>query len=201
MTHFLHRVRTVLRRGKRGCSVSAAPKASGWKRLPSHVFVAILASCDLKDIGSLTLSCRALHDRVSKLEFAIAWAYIQVRKQRHHQSHCINGTLSPGDDISFISELFPPPPPEYSLGVAHDNAGYSLGYLGDLKRCWNTCIRLSYHLAYHVVDHHLETDTNAQPLWSSSKTEKEVIFSKAVASLQAKLLYPTYGPTTLFFFS
>ncbi|KAJ5154662.1 uncharacterized protein N7500_010101 [Penicillium coprophilum] len=169
MTHFLDRVRTVLRGGKRGCSMSTVPKASGWTRLPSHVFVAILASCELKDIGSLSLSCRALHDRVLKLEFAIAWAYIQLRKQMRHQSHYIHGTL---------------------IGVAHDNAGYSLGYLGDLKRCWNTCIRLSYHLADHVVEHHLETDPIAKVLWSSSKTEKEVVFSKAVASLQAKLLYP-----------
>ncbi|KAJ5857026.1 hypothetical protein N7455_007920 [Penicillium solitum] len=191
--HFLNRVRTVLRKGKRD-SMSAGPKASAWKRLPSHVFVKILASCDLKDIGSLSLSCRALHDRVSKLEYAIAWAYIQLRKQMHHQRHCIDGGLSPGDDIAFISELFPPPPPEYSTGMPHDNAEYSLGYLGDLKRCWNTCIRLSHHLAAHVVGHHLETDTIAQPLWSSSKTEKEVVYSKAVASLQAKLLYPiTYA--------
>ncbi|KUM57280.1 hypothetical protein ACN42_g9904 [Penicillium freii] len=170
--------------------MSAGPKASAWKRLPSHVFVKILASCDLKDIGSLSLSCRALHDRVSKLEYAIAWAYIQLRKQMHHQRHCIDGGLSPGDDIAFISEIFPPPPPEYSTGMPHDNAEYSLGYLGDLKRCWNTCIRLSHHLAAHVVEYHLKTDTIAQPLWSSSKTEKEVVYSKAVASLQAKLLYP-----------
>ncbi|KAI3154200.1 hypothetical protein CBS147325_1292 [Penicillium roqueforti] len=149
----------------------------------------ILASCDLKDIGSLSLSCRALHGRVSKLEFAIAWAYIQLRKQKH-PGHCIDGSLSPGDDIAFVSELFPPPPPHYSKGVAHDNASYSLGYLGDLKRCWNTCIRLSHHLADHVVAHHLETSTIAQHLWSSSQTEKEVVYSKAVASLQAKLLYP-----------
>ncbi|KAG0153993.1 hypothetical protein PDIDSM_1372 [Penicillium digitatum] len=74
--------------------------------------------------------------------------------------------------------------------MPQDNAEYSLGYLGDLKRCWNTCIRLSYHLADHVIEHHLGTDPNAQPLWSSSKTEKEVVYSKAVASLQAKLLHP-----------
>jgi hypothetical protein len=128
---------------------------------------------------------------VAHLEFAIAWAYIQLRKQMHHQGHSIDGFLSPGDDIAFISELFPPPPPEYNSAI-EDNAGYSLGYLGDLKRCWNTCIRLSYHLASHVVEHHLETDPHAQPLWSSSKTEKEVVYSKAVASLQAKLLYPMY---------
>ncbi|KAJ5816290.1 hypothetical protein N7447_008523 [Penicillium robsamsonii] len=187
--HFLDRVRTVLRRGKRG-SMSAVATSSGWKRLPSHIFVMILASCELKDIGSLSLSCRILHNRISNLEFAIAWAYIQLRKQAHHQRNCITGTLSPGDDVSFISELFPPPPPEYSIGVAHGNAGYSLGYLGELNRCWNTCIRLSYHLAYHVLEHHLETDPLVQPLWSSSKTEKEVVFSKAMAALQAKLLYP-----------
>ncbi|CAI7616554.1 unnamed protein product [Penicillium glandicola] len=189
MTHFLNRVRTVLRRGKRS-STPVEPKASGWKRLPSHVFVTILASCDLKDIGSLSLSCRELHDRVSRLEFTIARAYIQLRKQMNHQSYCINGGLSPGDDIAFISELFPPPPPEYSTDMPHENAEYSLGYVGDLKRCWNTCIRLSYHLADHAVEHHLETDPLAQPLWSSSKTEKEVVYSKAVALLQNKLLYP-----------
>ncbi|CAG8189182.1 unnamed protein product [Penicillium nalgiovense] len=198
MTHLLNRVRTVLRRSKRG-SMSAVPRASGWKRLPRGVFVAILASCDLKDIGALSLSCRVLHERVSRLDLAIAWAYVQLRKQRH-QSHCINGGMSPGDDIAFISELFPPPPPEYSTGMTHDNAGYSLGYLGDLKRCWNTCIRLSYHLAGHVVEHHLETDLIARPLWSSSKTEKEVIYSKAVATLQAKILHPMYGPIILFRF-
>lgn len=158
----------------------------------------ILAFCDLKDIGALFLSCRALHDRVSKLDSAIAWAYVQLRKQ-HRQSHCIDGDMSPGDDIAFVSELFPPSPPEYSTGMAHDNAGYSLGYLGDLKRCWNTCIRLSYHLADHVVEHHLETELIARPLWSSSKTEREVIYSKAVASLQAKLLHPMYGPIILFY--
>ncbi|KAJ5820798.1 hypothetical protein EN45_046250 [Penicillium chrysogenum] len=197
MTRFLNRVRTVLRRGKRD-SMSAVPRTSGWKRLPCDVFVTILAFCDLKDIGTLFLSCRALHDRVSKLDRAIAWAYVQLRKQ-HRQSHCNDGDMSPGDDIAFVSELFPPSPPEYSTGMAHDNAGYSLGYLGDLKRCWNTCIRLSYHLADHVVEHHLETDIIARPLWSSSKTEREVIYSKAVASLQAKLLHPMYGPIILFY--
>lgn len=196
MTHFLNRVRTVLRRGKRG-SMSAGPRGSGWKRLPSHVFVTILASCDLKDIGALSLSCRALHDRVSKLEFAIAWAYVHLRKQMHQQCHSFHLGLSPGNDMAFISELFPPPPPEYSAGIAHDNAGYSFRYLGDLNRCWITCIRLSHHLASHVVEHHLETDAIAQPLWLSSKTEKELVYSKAVASLQAKLLYPMYGPTML----
>jgi hypothetical protein len=108
----------------------------------------------------------------------------------HHEGHSIDGVLSPGDDIAFISELFPPPPPEYNSDMDQDNAGYSLGYLGDLTRCWKTCIRLSYHLADHVVEHHLETDPIAHPLWSSSKTEKEVVYSKAVVSLQAKLLYP-----------
>lgn len=194
MPHFLDRVRTVLWRSKRS-SISVGPKESIWERLPSDVFVAIAATCNLKDVGSLSLTCRLLHDRVAKLEFAIAWAYIQLRKQKGHHDQYVYGGLSPGDDIQFISELFPPPPPEYSTGMDHENAGYSLGYLGDLHRCWKTCLRLSYHLADHVVEHHLETDPLAQPLWSSSKTEKEVIYSKAVASLQAKLLHPMYGPT------
>ncbi|KAJ5334810.1 hypothetical protein N7452_007213 [Penicillium brevicompactum] len=189
MAHFLDRVKTVLRRGRRSSSY-VGPKDPVWKKLPSHIFVAILASCELKDIGSLSLSCRLLHDRVAKLEFAIAWEYIQLRKQIHHHGYSLNEFLSPGDDIAFICELFPPPPPEYNPDIDQDNAGYSLGYLGDLKRCWNTCLRLSYHLADHVVEHHLETDPIAQPLWTSSKTEKEVVHSRAVAALQAKLLRP-----------
>lgn len=189
MTHLLDRVKTVLRRGKRSSSY-VGPKDSVWKKLPSHILVAILASCELKEFGSLSLSCRSLHDQVAKLQFAIAWEYIQLRKQIHHQGHSIDGFLSPGDDIAFICELFPPPPPEYNPAIDQDNAGYSLGYLGDLKRCWDTCLRLSYHLADHVVEHHLETDPIAQPLWSSSKTEKEVVHSRAVAALQAKLLRP-----------
>ncbi|CAG8023734.1 unnamed protein product [Penicillium salamii] len=188
MAHFLDRVKTVLRRGKRSSSC-AGPKESVWKRLPSHVLVNILAFCELRDIGSVSLSCRLLHDRVAKQEFSIAWAYIQLRKQMHQTGHPLDGFLSPGDDIAFICELFPPPPPEYS-SVVDDSAGYSLGYLGDLKRCWNTCIRLSYHLAAHVAEHHLETDPIAQPLWSSSKTEKELVYSRAVAALQAKLVHP-----------
>ncbi|CAG7915708.1 unnamed protein product [Penicillium olsonii] len=188
MVHFLDRVKTVLRRGKRG-SIYAGPQESVWKRLPGNVLVDILASCELKDIGSMSLSCRLLHDRVVKLEYSIAWAYIQLRKQIHQQGHPIDGVLSPGDDIAFICELFPPPPPDYESAV-EDNAGYSLAYLGDLKRCWNTCIRLSHHLADHVVEHHLETDSIAQPMWSSSKTEKELVYSRAVATLQAKLLHP-----------
>ncbi|KAJ5306374.1 hypothetical protein N7508_005389 [Penicillium antarcticum] len=190
MPHFLDRVRTVLRRSKRN-SISVGSKESIWKRLPSDVFVAIAASCSIKDIGSLSLTNHLLHDRVAKLEFAIAWAYIQLRKQKGYHDHLwVYGSLSPGDDIHFISELFPPPPPKYSSGMDHDNAGYSLGYLGDLHRCWETCLRLSYHLADHVVEHHLETDPLARPLWASSKTEKEVVYTKAVASLQAKLLHP-----------
>lgn len=189
MMHYLDRVRTILRRGKRSLS-SVGPKESGWSKLPPRAFVAIVAACDLRDIGSLSLCCRSLHDRVAKLDFAIAWAYIQVRKNMPDQGHSLDGYRSPADDITFISELFPPPPPEYNLAMDQDNAGYSLGYLGDLNRCWNTCIQLSYHLAGHAVEHHLETDPIAQPLWSSSKTEKEVIYSKAVASLQPKLLYP-----------
>lgn len=171
--------------------MSFGSKESAWKRLPSDVFVAIVAYCELEDIKSLALTCRLLHYLVFKNEFAISRAYIERRKQKPGLEGCEISTL-PGDDLTFISELFPPPPPHYTWGNDQANPEYSLGYLDDLTRCWTTCVQLSYHLADQVIQHHLETDAVARGLWNSSKTEKEVVFSKAVGMLQAKLLYPMY---------
>ncbi|KAJ5233876.1 uncharacterized protein N7469_005642 [Penicillium citrinum] len=44
-------------------------------------------------------------------------------------------------------------------------------------------------MADHAVRHHLETNSAARPLWLSSKTEREFVYSKGVESTQAKLLY------------
>ncbi|RHZ43743.1 uncharacterized protein CDV56_101310 [Aspergillus thermomutatus] len=51
-------------------------------------------------------------------------------------------------------------------------------------------LMLSYYLADYVVQHHLQHDSDAQPLLSSCKTEKEVIYSRGVCVLQSRLLYP-----------
>jgi hypothetical protein len=120
----------------------------------------------------------------------IAQTYLNLRRQKWTRQNENDAGLSPGDDLTFISELFPPPPPQYAVGEHYySDAEYSLAYLADLKRCWTTCIQLSYHLADHAVRHHLETDSIARPLWLSSKTEKEFIYSKAVEATQAKLLH------------
>lgn len=55
-----------------------------------------------------------------------------------------------------------------------------------------TCLRLSYYLADYTVQHHLQYDPEAKPLWSSCKTEKEVVYSRAVGVLQSRLLCPLY---------
>ncbi|KAJ5119007.1 hypothetical protein N7448_010715 [Penicillium atrosanguineum] len=192
MSLFFDRLRTkVSRRAKRG-SFLLAHKESIWKRLPDNVLVLITSFSELEDIVSLALTCRLLHHRIAKNEYTIAHAFLKIHtRNRVLEDYYDDGIeLSPGGDLTFVSELFPPPPPEYAVGEGHDDAGYTLGYLADLKRCWSTCIRLSYHLADHVVRQHLETDSLARPLWSSSKTEKEYVYSKAVETLQARLLRP-----------
>ncbi|KAJ5965307.1 hypothetical protein N7481_012021 [Penicillium waksmanii] len=191
MTPFFGRVRAaVSRRGKRASSFNIGPRESLWKRIPVNVLVVLLAFCEIDDIASLTLTCRLLHHRISKNEFMIAQTYLNRRRQKWTRQNEDDAGLSPGDDLTFISELFPPPPPQYAVGEHyHGDAEYSLAYLADLKRCWTTCIQLSYYLADHAVRHHLETDAIARPLWLSSKTEKEFIYSKAVEATQAKLLH------------
>lgn len=193
MTPIFGRVRAaVSRRVKRASSFNSfnlGPKESPWKRLPDDVFVILLAFCEIDDIAAVALTCRLLHHRVSKNEFMIAQTYLNLRRNKWNRESDNDACFSPGDDLTFISELFPPPPPQYAVGKGQDDAEYSLAYLADLERCWMTCIRLSYHLADHAVRHHLETDVIARPLWSSSKTEKELVYSKAVESAQAKILH------------
>lgn len=177
------------RRNRRSASISV-PYGSGWKSLPDEVLIAVVATCDLEDIVSLALTCRLLHKRIFKNEFAISYEFIKLRRRRGIARNFEDGS-SPGDDLTFIFDLFPPPPPQYDAGGCGD-AEYSLAYLADLKRCWVTCIRLSFHLADHTVRHHLDTDPIARSLWGSSKTEKEVVYSKAVCMLQRRLLHPLY---------
>ncbi|KAJ6112053.1 hypothetical protein N7523_008114 [Penicillium sp. IBT 18751x] len=192
MSPFFDRLRTKVSRRAKRSSLLIIHKEPIWKRLPDNVLVRITSFSELEDIVSLALTCRFLHHRIAKSEYAIAHAILDLHtKKRNLEDYYEDGVeLSPDDDLTFISELFPPPPPQYAVGEGHDDAGYTLGYLADLKRCWSTCIRLSYHLADHVVRHHLETDSLARPLWSCSKTEKEYVYSKAVETLQARLLRP-----------
>ncbi|KAB8237037.1 uncharacterized protein BDW43DRAFT_308047 [Aspergillus alliaceus] len=193
----LERVRSVIHKAKNSAKLRrrstisnpSTQKQSIWKRLPDPVLVQILAQCDLQDIYSLMLSCRMLHRRISQHEYPISQAYL------HHRTlpyQCITETghelvPSAGDDLTFISSLFPPPPPQYTH--RDDLPEYSFGYLADLTRCWKTCLKLSYYLAEYVVHQHLQKDP-AHSLWSSSKTEKELIYSKAVGLLQSRLLSP-----------
>ncbi|KAJ5632865.1 hypothetical protein N7490_009204 [Penicillium lividum] len=189
MPPIFSRLRTALSRRDKTLSFSVGSKESIWKRLSDNALVRLVSLCELDDIASLALTCRLLHRRIFKNELAISHAYMNL----HRRGTCgfKNDTnLSPGNDLTFISELFPPPPPHYAIGDGHDDADYSFAYLSDLKRCWTTCIQLSYYLADHAVRHHLDTDPIARPLWTSSKTEKEVVYSRAVATLHAKLLYP-----------
>ena len=151
----------------------------------------VLAQCELQDISSLLLSCRILRRRVSYLEYAISQAYLRHRTRPYQYITETGHELVPsvGDDLTFISSLFPPPPPQYtSTGVGDDLPEYSFGYLADLTRCWKTCIKLSYYLAEYVIHQHLQKDSS----WWSSKTEKEVVYSKGVGLLQSRLLSPVY---------
>ncbi|PLN82503.1 hypothetical protein BDW42DRAFT_166501 [Aspergillus taichungensis] len=162
-----------------------------WERLPDSVLIEIASHCDLLTIYSLLLTSRLLSRRISKRECAIAQAWLDRRRRHYH--HVVNPMgISPGDDLTFIADLFPPPPPTYADdGYAPDDRpDYTFGYLADLTRCWTTCIRLSYYLADHVVQQHLQTDPDAQLVWSSSKTEKELVYSRGVGMLQARLLPP-----------
>lgn len=196
MAPIFNRLRTALSRRDKRLSFSVGSKESLWKRLPDNVLVRLVSSCELEDIVSLALTCRSLHRRIFKNELAISHSYIDLHRRRRPNFNN-NTPLSPGDDLTFISELFPPPPPHYAIGDGHNDADYSFAYLADLKRCWRTCIQLSYYLADHAVRHHLDTDPIARPLWTSSKTEKEVVYSRAVETLHAKLLYPMYMPRKL----
>lgn len=186
-----NRFRTVLSRRGRRSSFPVTPKESVWKRLPDNVLVKLVSLCGLEEIVSLALTCRLLHRRVFKNELAISHSYMNLRRNLS-TSGDEDISISPGDDLTFISELFPPPPPQYAVGDGHADADYSFAYLADLQRCWKTCIHLSYYLAEYTVRHHLETDPIARPLWNSSKTEKEFVYSKAVAMLHEKLIYPLY---------
>lgn len=152
--------------------------------------IQILAQCDLNDIYALALVCRVLHRRIYQHEPAIAQEYLFCRLRKSHGS--------PGDDLTFITNLFPPPPPQYP---ANDTPGdnspeYSFFYLSDLTRCWRTCVRLSFYLAGSAVQHHLETNFYTQP-----SREQEAIYSKAVGQLQDKLLYPMYEINQCFEFA
>lgn len=200
MRPLLERFRAaILRQARTGGPRQSGYRESIWKRLPHPIFVEILACCDLADIGSLALSCRLLHQRIVDDEFTISLAYIQRRRQQKSQGSdgdigSFYELVSPGDDLTFISGLFPPPPPRYiDDGDRNPFPEYSFAYLADLNRCWTTCIHLSYHLADNVVRHYLQTDTDARPLRSGFKTEKEVTYSKLVGMLQTKLLCPMYG--------
>ncbi|KAK1140474.1 hypothetical protein N8T08_010318 [Aspergillus melleus] len=194
--HIIHRARHSVSRQRKPTITSPHRNEPLWERLPTNVLVQILAECDLYDIYSLILTCRRLHRRIYRNESAIAQEYLRRRTRRHQFSEDPEYDElidSPGDDLSFISDLFPPPPPQYTgidTDMRDDLPEYTLGYLADLTRCWTTCIRLSYYLADYVVNNHLQTNAIAQPLWSSSKTQKEVVYSRAVGLLQARLLYP-----------
>ncbi|KAJ6157418.1 hypothetical protein N7470_005010 [Penicillium chermesinum] len=187
MPPLLDRFRARLSRRRRSASLSV-PYKLAWSCLPDTVFVALVATCELEDIESLALTCRFLHKRIFENEHAIAHAFIEMR-QSHGMYRDADDHSSPGEDLTFIFDLFPPPPPQYDAG-GYGDAEYSLAYLVDLKRCWVTCIRLSFHLADHEIRYHLETDSVARSMWASSKTEKEVVYSKAVCMLQHKLLRP-----------
>jgi hypothetical protein len=163
---------------------SNSQKQPIWKRLPGTVLAKILAQCDLQDIYSLMLSCRILREQIYQQP------YRYITETGHELAP------SAGDDLTFISSLFPPPPPQYtSDGIRDDLPEYSFGYLVDLTRCWKTCIKLSYYLTEYVIHHHLQTDPIAQSSWPSSKTEKQFIYSKGVGQLQARLLSPLYVTT------
>lgn len=182
---------------------SISQKQLIWATIPNAILIQILVLCDLTDINALTLSCRVLHHRIYQHESAISQEYLrQRRRQRGHKL-----PSSPGDDLMFIADLFPPPPPQYTTTTSDDGGGggggscmhrdnnipeYSFDYVADLTRCWRTCIRLSFYLAEATVQHHLETDPVARSLWRSSKTEREVVYSKGVSLVQARMLYPMY---------
>ncbi|KAF9892804.1 hypothetical protein FE257_000393 [Aspergillus nanangensis] len=147
--------------------------------------------CELVDIYSVIRSCRLLRQRIRQHESHIAQAYLHVRRQQNKYTTEVDIEIdpSPGDDLAFIADLFPPPPPQYTNNNSMDDRpDYSFGYMADLTRCWTTCIRLSYYLAEYVVQQHLQADQIVRQLWSSSKTEKELVYSKGVGRLQSQLL-------------
>lgn len=163
---------------------STSQKQSIWETLPSDILIRILKQCELNDIYALALVCRVLHRRIYQHEPAIAQEYLCHRLHQHYLV-----VLSPGDNLTFIYNLFPPPPPHYPADGSLENnfPEYSFSYLSDLTRCWRTCIRLSFYLAESTVQHHLEANTTAR-----SVSEQEAIYSKAVCQLQDKLLHPMY---------
>lgn len=164
---------------------STRQKQSIWETLPSDILIRILIQCELNDIYALSLVCRVLRRRIYQHEPAIAQEYLCRRLHQHYPA-----VLSSGDNLTFIYNLFPPPPPHYPAtdGSLENNfPEYSLSYLSDLTRCWRTCIRLSFYLAESAVQHHLETDTTIRGV-----SEQEAIYSKAVFQLQDKLLHPMY---------
>ncbi|RAL12219.1 uncharacterized protein BO97DRAFT_443242 [Aspergillus homomorphus CBS 101889] len=195
MSHLLDHLRQAVKQARRHPSAqrpkkspifskSASNTRTIWEKLPMNVLIKILVQCELGEIHSFSATCRLVHQRVYHIEPAIAKAYLQCRRHKGQGSE-----LAIGDDLTFISDLFPPPPPHYTeSGALEESPDYSFGYLTDLTRCWRTCIRLSYYFAEYLVQHYLETDTTARELWASSKTEKEFIYSKGVGALQARLL-------------
>ncbi|PYH47847.1 F-box protein [Aspergillus saccharolyticus JOP 1030-1] len=202
MSHFLEHLRQVVRQARRHPSsqrprkspITSKPANSTpaiWEKLPVDVLVKILVQCDLEEIHSFSATCRLLHQRIYSIEPTIAKAYLQRRRREDRYTAPLNqeSRIAAGDDLTFISDLFPPPPPHYTpSGTLQESPDYSFGYLTDLARCWRTCIRLSFYLAEYLVQHYLETNSVARELWASSKTEKEYVYSKGVGALQARLL-------------
>ncbi|KAJ5885119.1 hypothetical protein N7495_009629 [Penicillium taxi] len=193
MTPFFSRFRDAVSRRVKPPPKPTAYKHSPWERLPDNVLVSLLTFCKLKDIASLALTCHSVYSRLVKNESAIARSWLNFRINicaPPYNDHDFENDigLSPSDDLTFIASLFPPPPPLYAIGDGHEDADYSIAYLADLESCWTTCIRLCYHLADHTVRHHLDTDPVIWQLWNSSKTETEYVYTKAVETLQKKLL-------------
>ncbi|KAL4897577.1 hypothetical protein BDV59DRAFT_46389 [Aspergillus ambiguus] len=200
MTPVREKVHSFVRRARKSISIHRKAATSPiyqeqpiWARLPTSILVKILAKCELSDIYRLMLSGRLLHQRIREHEPAIAQAYLHNRRLQNRFIEDAQNEIStsPGDDLAFIADLFPPPPPQYTNNNSTDDQpDYSFGYMADLTRCWRTCIRLSYFLAEYVVLQHLQTDPLAKPLWASSKTEKELVYSKGIDQLQSRLLSP-----------
>ncbi|KAL1986093.1 hypothetical protein VTN96DRAFT_6990 [Rasamsonia emersonii] len=168
--------------------------SSSWDLLPVELQVKIFAQCSVWDLLPLRLVCRAFYEVLTVHEHSIARQYLQRRRHGTLPSTISNErtyTRNPEDDVVLLSDLFPPGK------SAKGGHLYTFRYLHSLRRRQQLCGRLCYYLADRVMDRFMHTEHMLVKSMFPSKTERNLLFNRGVASLQFNLIPLMY--CTLFF--
>lgn len=159
--------------------------SSSWDLLPVELQVKIFAQCSVWDLLPLRLVCRAFYEVLTVHEHSIARQYLQRRRHGTLPSTISNErtyTRNPEDDVVLLSDLFPPGK------SAKGGHLYTFRYLHSLRRRQQLCGRLCYYLADRVMDRFMHTEHMLVKSMFPSKTERNLLFNRGVASLQFNLI-------------